>query len=335
MELSIKEPKDIKELKKMVEETTSIAKDFYVIVEGNIFSVDGKWLLKSRKMNCQDSLQTKLESVYGKIEEKDKKLIDGIERIILENVPGGVHVNIQKFLYAKLEAPVSCPKDCILLSYIGVLESVDKAEMEPEENSEWKWYPISQVKRENLIETTSFTYGKIRENWQEIQNILRSYQKFNQKDFEKYFFYGMENREALFEGIIYYTNRNLTGQYLKIKQDEDLLPLEKQLENLKRKSIINCEQLYRFINLAERDDSNFSCRLNEEEKKKVQAEVVKKIKQLIADNMFLFFRRGIFYDDRIHGEDPKSIERVKRIERLWLDRRSIQSFSATKLSAEN
>ena len=312
MELSIKEPKNILELEKMLKEIGVAVEDVSVIVEGNIFSVDGKWLLKSKKIESQSS-QTKLESIYGKIEGRDRELVDGMKRIILENVPGGVHVDIKKFLYAKLENPEASKKACILLSYIGILESVDKTEIEPDENSDWTWYPVSQIRREDLTKTTDFTYGKIRENEKEIQNILKSYQKFNQRNFEKYFFYGMENREVLLEGIIYYTNRNLTIQYLKIIQTENLLPIEKQLENLKRTAIMNCEQLYRFINLAEKEDFHFTCRLNEEEKKVVQKKVIHKIKQLIDDNMFLFFARGIFYDDRIHGEDPASIDRVNRI----------------------
>lgn len=313
MELSIKEPENIQKLKEMLKGMASVPKDFSVIVEGNIFSVDGKWLLKNRKVDSQTS-KTKLESIYGRIEEKDTKLVDGIERIILENVPEGVHVAIKKFLYAKLENPTSSKKTCILLSYIGVLETVDRTIIGQDKNSKWDWYPVNQIRREDLTETTNFTYGKIRENEKEIQNLLKTYQKFNQKDFEKYFFYGMENRDVLLEGIIYYTNRNLTRKYLKIKQTENLLPLEKQLENLKRKAIINCEQLYRFIDIAERVDSNFTCKLKEEEKKEIQEKVLNKIKQLIADNMFLFFPRGIFYDDRIHREDPESFGRVKRIE---------------------
>ena len=44
MELSIKEPKNILELEKMLKEIGVAVEDVSVIVEGNIFSVDGKWL---------------------------------------------------------------------------------------------------------------------------------------------------------------------------------------------------------------------------------------------------------------------------------------------------
>ena len=33
--------------------------------------------------------------------------------------------------------------------------------------------------------------------------------KFSQEEFEKYFFYGIDNREELLEGIIFFTNKEL------------------------------------------------------------------------------------------------------------------------------
>lgn len=322
MELRINEPKDIEELTKKIGKIEQIPDDFYIIVEGNIFSLDGKWLLKNKKPDIQNA-ETELENIHGVIEPKDKKFIDGMERIILKDFPEGIHVAIKKFLYARIEPSKQGKKASIILSYIGVLESGNIAQIEQNSHSEFKLYGLGQAGNKNLTKSTKFAYGKIMEHWKVIENILNSYKKFNQKNFEKYFFYGMENREVLLEGIIYFTNRNLTEKYLNIKHDEDLIPLEKQLENLKIQSTINYEQLYRFINKVEKQDNSFDFRLSNEEKNEVQEKVTNKINQLMSDHMFLFFRRGIFYDDRIHGDDPKSEERVRRIERIWLDRRSI------------
>ena len=38
--------------------------------------------------------------------------------------------------------------------------------------------------------------------------------EFNQKNFEKYFFYGIDNRDELLEGIIFFTNKDLNTKYL-------------------------------------------------------------------------------------------------------------------------
>ena len=81
--------------------------------------------------------------------------------------------------------------------------------------------------------------------------------------------------------------------------------------------IINFEILFDYLEESKKninDDKSFDFKLNKEEKEEIQETIVSKIKQLVDDNMFLFFRRGIFYDDRIHGDDPKSEERVRRIE---------------------
>lgn len=313
MELSIREPKDIQELRKMIGRKASIPNDFDIMVEGNIFSVDGKWLLKNKKAANQN-LEKELENIHGVIEPKDKKFVDGMERIILKDFPDGIHVTIKKFLYARLEESKTGTKPRIILSYLGVLEGGNRAKIEQDGDLAFNLYQLGKVGNKNLTEATKFAYRKIMENWKVIENILNTYKKFDQKYLEKYFFYGMENREVLLEGIIYFTNRSLTRKYLNIKHDEDLIPLEKQLENLKVQSVINYEQLYRFINKVEKDDKSFDFKLNKEEKEEIQETIVSKIKQLVDDNMFLFFRRGIFYDDRIHGDDPKSEERVRRIE---------------------
>ena len=48
MELNIKEPRDIEELRKAIKNMDSIPEDFVIRIENNIFSIDGKWLLREK-----------------------------------------------------------------------------------------------------------------------------------------------------------------------------------------------------------------------------------------------------------------------------------------------
>ena len=48
MELKIREPKDMKELKELLKANSSIPEEYYVAVETNIFSKDKKWILMRR-----------------------------------------------------------------------------------------------------------------------------------------------------------------------------------------------------------------------------------------------------------------------------------------------
>ena len=46
--------------------------------------------------------------------------------------------------------------------------------------------------------------------------------KFNQDEFKQYFFYGIDNREELLEGIIFFTNKELNLKYLNMMDDKKI-----------------------------------------------------------------------------------------------------------------
>lgn len=48
MELNIKEPRDIEELRKATQNMDSIPEDISIRIENNILTIDGKWLLREK-----------------------------------------------------------------------------------------------------------------------------------------------------------------------------------------------------------------------------------------------------------------------------------------------
>lgn len=325
MELSIKEPKDIEELIKMVKMLPNVPNNFNIKLENNIFSIDGKWLLKRQHQNETNKLQT--ISVWAEriqndgFEKENETSLKSIVRRTVEDFKGSIDVVPKTFLYANIsELDSQTENPFVTLSYMSVLESGNAADLKQWEQDGFEWYDIGKIDRTQLKASTNFTYGKIRENWNVIENILKQYKDFNQKDFQKYFFYGIENRQALLEGIIYYTNQDLNKKYLDLETGEKFPSQEEKLEMLKKKATSNCEQLYKFLNIAEQEDKRFDFELSVEEKEKVEQMVETLIQQLIANNRLMFFKRGIFYNDRF--------DEMSRIKGLTYD--EIMGFTWTR-----
>lgn len=117
--------------------------------------------------------------------------------------------------------------------------------------------------------------------------------KFNQDEFKQYFFYGIDNREELLEGIIFFTNKELNLKYLNMMDDKKLPTLTEKFENMLEASARNYEQIYKFIDLAP-DPIRADVRLSEEERQKIRQIVKDKIEQLDQKEQFIKTRRGIF-----------------------------------------
>lgn len=118
-------------------------------------------------------------------------------------------------------------------------------------------------------------------------------ENFNNQLFEKYFFYGLENRDVLLEGIIFYTNHDLNVKYLNIPTNEKQPSIKEKFKNLIEKTSRNCEQIYKFVDLAQKP-GNFKNEIGEEEKAKIKQEVFDKVKQLDERGVFQKLERGIF-----------------------------------------
>lgn len=118
-------------------------------------------------------------------------------------------------------------------------------------------------------------------------------ENFKQRLFEKYFFYGLENREVLLEGIIFYTNHDLNVKYLNIPSGGEFPSLKEMFQALIEKTSRNCEQIYKFVDLAQ-EEGNCSLEIGEEEKKQIKEQVFNKVKELDDRGVFRKFKRGIF-----------------------------------------
>lgn len=118
--------------------------------------------------------------------------------------------------------------------------------------------------------------------------------KFKEHLLEKYFFYGINDREGLLEGMIFFTNDDLNLIYLNIMDDEKLPSLDEKFENLINSVSRNCEQIYKFVDLVQ-EPHEYKAEIDEETKKRIRQDVFNKIKKLEQEEAFQKYRRGIFF----------------------------------------
>ena len=106
----------------------------------------------------------------------------------IERFKGKWDVDTKKLLYARLDnSDLPGEKPCLTLSYLSVLETGNSADIERWKNAGFIWQDIGKVDRTQLTPDTSYTYGVIRQNEQEIKNTLRKYTKFDEKKFNDFY----------------------------------------------------------------------------------------------------------------------------------------------------
>ena len=301
MELNIKEPRDIEELRKATQNMDSIPEDISIRIENNILTIDGKWLLREK-----DGKSENITVQLGENKENTQNFRSELRKQI-EGFKGRWDVDTKKLLYARLDKPnIPGEKPCLTLSYLSILETGNLADIEAWKQDGFTWQDIGKVDRTQLTPDTSYTYGVMRQNEPEIQNLLKQYTEFDAKKFNQYFLHGIENRYDLLEGIIYYTNHKLTDKYLKLMAGENFPTKEEKIEIWKREIAKNYEQLYRFIYVLDGEDSRFSYSLRTGEKKNINNMIEETLQRLQGEEnengVLLFFKRGIFFNDRLNDE---------------------------------
>lgn len=313
MELNIKEPRDREQLREITKNMgwclVDSSTDISIRVENNIFSIDGKWLLKTTKGNTEGNLENIQVLVDS---DEDRTNFRSEVRKMTENFDGRMDVDIKKLLYTRLDMPnVTEDKPCLTLSYLSILETGNLADIEAWQQEEFTWQDIRKVDRRQLEPSTSYTYGVIRQNEQEIRNLLKRYREFDEKKFDQYFLHGMENRYDLLEGIMYYTNRDLTAKYLELVNGENFPTTGEKLEILKRETAKKYEQLYRFIYVLDGEDARFDYTLRAEEEEQINEMVEDTLQGLIDKEELLFFKRGIFFNDRTNDAKGFTYDKVR------------------------
>ena len=317
MELNIKEPKDRAQLRRITKDIVSLPDDISIRVENNIFSIDGKWLLREK-----DGKFENINVLLGEDRDNTQNFRSELRKEI-EGFKGRWDVDIKKLLYTRLDKP-NLPEDkpCLTLSYLSILETGNSEDIEAWKQEGFTWQDIKTVDRTQLTPNTNYTYGVIRQNEQEIENVLKKYKEFDEKKFDQFFLHGMENRYDLLEGIMYYTNRDLTNKYLELANGEFFPTKEEKIEIWKRETAKIYEQLYRFIYVLDGEDGRFDYSLRTEEKEEIN-EMIEEILQRLqgkdqnedeenSENqneenqdekgVLLFFKRGIFFNDRCNED---------------------------------
>ena len=306
MEFNIKEPRDIGQLRKIIKDMDSVPDDISIRVENNIFTIDGNWLLR-KKDGKLENINVLLGEDEGDTQNFRSKL-----RKEIEGLKGSINVDIKKLLYTRLDTP-NLPegKPCLTLSYLSILETGNSADIEKWKDKGFIWQDIGKIDRRQLTPSTSYTYGVIRQNEQEIRNLLKRYREFDEKKFDQYFLHGMENRYDLLEGIMYYTNRDLTAKYLELVNGENFPTTGEKLEILKRETAKKYEQLYRFIYVLDGEDARFDYTLRAEEEEQINEMVEDTLQGLIDKEELLFFKRGIFFNDRTNDAKGFTYDKVR------------------------
>lgn len=317
MELNIREPENIEELRKMIKDIDSIPEDFSIRIENNIFSIDGNWLLQKNEDDLEN-INVLLKE--DEEDDNDTKNFRSEVRKTTEDFEGRMDVDIKKFLYARLDtSDLPGEKPCLTLSYLSILETGNSADIERWKDAGFIWQDIRKVDRTQLTPDTSYTYGVIRQNEQKIQNLLRMYTEFDAKNFDQYFLHGMDNREDLLEGFVFYTNRHMTrDKYWNLCIGEKFPTIVEMLVTLKEEVVKKYEQVYRYIYLFDGEDNRFDYRLTPEEKQRVVEMVEDKIQELMIDrNIFIYARRGLAFNDRLYDDGKKGLTYDKVRGLVW------------------
>ena len=325
MELSIIEPTDAKDLKaklksisekfKEMSKEMQIAEDFDIVLENNILTLDGKWLLKRQN----DKHLSNIQQYIGKSDDTEKMKGFSIEESKVVKEHTGKEKAVQSaFLYGRSET-VKGERPKVILSYIDILQDVQQEDIEQWQKNGLELYDLSKIDRKQLMQSTNYTYGIMQRENDRI-NILLNKARLDQKHFKQYFFYGLENREPILEGIIHGACRDLNSRYLRLNESEQFPSREEKIETLRKRVIEIYQQFYRFINVIEEDDRRFDFRLSASEKQIVENIVNNKINDMLENEMLLIFKRGIFVKDR---PDEISEKRKRRTyntrEHIWTD----------------
>ena len=318
MELNIIEPIDAEDLKrklKKMPKEMQIAEDFDIVLENNILTLDRRWLLKKQ----EDKHLSTVQQCIGKSE--DTKKMQGFRREeinLVEEHTGKEKTAQSAFLYGRSEN-VKGERPKVILSYIDILQDVQQEDIEQWQKDGWELHDLDKINREQLAQSTNYTYGVMqREN--DKMNSLLNKARLNQKHFKKYFFYGLENRGPILEGIIHGVCRDLNGRYLRIKEGEQFPSREEKIEALRKRAIEVYQQFYRFVNVIEEDDRRFDFRLSLSEKQTIKNMVNNKINDMLKKNMLLIFKRGIFVKDKLEEDSEEEKRRTYNAkEHIWTD----------------
>ena len=152
MELDIKEPKDIEQLMEITRNMGWVSVDISIRVENNIFSIDGKWLLKATRENIGGTLEN-IQTLVDSNEETTNFRSE--VRKMTENFDGRMDVDIKKLLYARLDMPnVTKGKPCLTLSYLSILETGNSADIEKWKEDGFIWQNIEKLNKRCRLRIT-------------------------------------------------------------------------------------------------------------------------------------------------------------------------------------
>ena len=168
MQLFLQEVKDINELKSLLKENKEISDECQVAVIVYAFDNENRIIFQRRGMGCRDE-RLKLETIGGRVKEKELDFRTALQREITEEVGTNANIEINEFIvstYAKtFDERAKKEQTWIYLVYKGTLTSGDLEIAEPTKCLGYERYKIGEVDENELSNGARELYKIVSERY--------------------------------------------------------------------------------------------------------------------------------------------------------------------------
>lgn len=153
MQLFSQEVKDMNELKEVLKNKQEISNEYQVAVIVYAFDKEDRIIFQRRGMACRDE-RLKLETIGGRVKEKDSNFRTALQREITEEVGTNANIEINEFItstYAKtFDERDNKEQTWVYLVYRGTLKDGELEIAEPTKCLGYERYKIGEVDEDEL-----------------------------------------------------------------------------------------------------------------------------------------------------------------------------------------
>lgn len=123
--------------------------------------------------------------------------------------------------------------------------------------------------------------------------------KEDETKLEKYFFYGLNDKEVVLNGIIFLANQIILRKEPMDKMYD--IPIEEKFKNLTDEAVSIYKQFFRFVNIHDttiKSEEKMKQYFNyeRENQEELQEKVQKRIKELIQENKIFITKAGLYFN---------------------------------------
>jgi 8-oxo-dGTP pyrophosphatase MutT (NUDIX family) len=168
MKLFSQEVKDMTELKNAIKGNKEISDEYQVAVIVCAFDNENRIIFQRRGMGCRDE-RLKLETIGGRVKEKDFDFRTALQREILEEIGTDANIELNEFIvatYAKtFDERAQKEQTWIYLLYKGTLISGEPQIAEPTKCLGYERYKIGEVDENELSNGAKELYKIVSEKY--------------------------------------------------------------------------------------------------------------------------------------------------------------------------